>query len=227
MTTELTTFNGIRNITGAPTTEDWQVRAIKVRNMVIDRGGSSVKYLLSSEIHKFFEYEFNSNKLMLYWFLWTTGVRISEALALRVRDIKFDEISDHNALSYVNVKTAKTKKDEDEYRHIELNDKMVRKLKVYIQTNRLKEHDFLFNVKYLTAFNWIKQTQKRAESDGVTFPIKITPHVFRHSYAMHLYYNGVDQKIISKLLGHKQFKTTEVYTNILAIEAINMRNIEF
>jgi len=71
---------------------------------------------------------------------------------------------------------------------------MVRKLKTYIKTNKLKPHNLVFSVKYRTAFNWLEQTQKKAERNGVKFPIKITPHVFRHSFAMNMYYNNVDKK---------------------------------
>jgi len=227
MTTELTTFNGTRNITGAPTTEDWQVRAIKVRDMLVKSGDINVKYLLPSEIHTLFEYEFDDKKLMLYWFLWATGTRIGEALAVKVSDIVFDESKSDKPLNYVNIKNAKVWAGKKKYRQLEINDFMVKKLKIYIETNKLKPHNFLFKVKYRAAFNWIEKTQKKAELDGVKFPLKITPHVIRHSFAMYMYYHNVDKQIISKLLGHKQISSTEIYTDINAIEAINMRNIEF
>lgn len=200
--------------------ENWQERAIAIRNRVV-KSGTELKYLLSSEIHQFFNYELDNNKLMLYKILWCTGVRVGEVLELKVKDVTFDK----HLKDYITVRTLKTKKTE--YRQVDLDTNISHQLSIYIETNKLKTNDKLFNVTKRTVENWIRGTQQKAESDGVTFPITITPKVFRHSYAIHLLYNGYPEKIISKNLGHKRLKTTEIYTDILAIETANLRNIQF
>lgn len=46
----------------------------------------------------------------------------------------------------------------------------------------------------------------------------ITPHTFRHSYAMHLLMNDVHVKQVQALMGHKRLENTEIYTRIFALD---------
>ena len=64
--------------------------------------------------------------------------------------------------------------------------------------------------------------------ENTKYSQKVTPHVLRHSYAVHLIKNNVPLNVVQKLLGHSKIDITSIYTQIdgdTAIEEMETRNI--
>jgi site-specific recombinase XerD len=58
-----------------------------------------------------------------------------------------------------------------------------------------------------------RAVKKAARLFGINKPVGC--HTFRHSFATHLLQNGYDIRTVQELLGHKDVKTTMIYTHVL------------
>ena len=69
---------------------------------------------------------------------------------------------------------------------------------------------------------WQMAVKAAAERAGITK--RVTPHVLRHSFATHLLERGTDIRTVQSLLGHKDVKTTEVYTHVMRRPGLGVRS---
>jgi len=75
--------------------------------------------------------------------------------------------------------------------------------------------------------NWINRAIDAAARVGVRLSIEVSPHTFRHSFAMHMLYHHVPPKVLQSLLGHEKFESTEVYTKVFALDVAASHQVRF
>lgn len=177
--------------------------------------------------------------------LYGTGMRLMEAIRLRVRDVNF-------GYRQITVRSGKGDKD----RVTILPDTVINALQVHLSRVRdLHKRDieegygrvylpYALERKYKNAsrewgWQYVFPSHKRS-TDPVSreirrhhidernlqraikevamrlgFSGKVTTHTFRHSFATHLLENGSDIRTVQELLGHNDVKTTMIYTHVL------------
>jgi integrase/recombinase XerD len=134
--------------------------------------------------------------------IYSAGLRISELVNLRIKDIDTDRKS-------IFVKDAKGKKD----RRTLLSEKLVNYLNEYLP--RYKPRFWLFEGQeggQYSDSSISKIFHAACEAAGIQK--KASVHTLRHSFATHMLEGGADLRYIQELLGHSSSKTTEIYTHI-------------
>ena len=142
--------------------------------------------------------------------LYATGLRVSELVSLPLKSIIKNEFIE------VMGKGAKE-------RLVPLNIRAIKLFEEYmsVRDSFIAEKDnskFLFPSRsasgHQTRDTFFKNIKDIAVASGID-PKRVSPHVFRHSFASHLISGGADLRAVQTMLGHSDISTTQIYTHIM------------
>lgn len=182
-----------RNVVRIPTTIS--VRSAKHQHRLPE-------VLTRSEIDQILNVTTNSKHRTLLALAYGSGLRVSEIVNLKVKDVDLEQL-------VVTVRQGKGNKD----RISVLPEKIRLALKNYCEDK--DQNDYVFASERggkLTT----RMAQKVFENalHKANLQKSATFHSLRHSFATHLLENGVDVRYVQELLGHQNIRTTQRYTQV-------------
>lgn len=127
-------------------------------------------------------------------FLYATGVRISEGLAVEEGDIEGE---------WLRIRHGKGEKE----RYVPIAQEAMRALRAYQDACPFARRTLWLNYRGepLSRVSAFKIAQKY---------LGTSPHALRHSYATALILGGADLRVVQELLGHASLLTTQIYTHV-------------
>ena len=146
--------------------------------------------------------------------LYSTGARVSEIIGLNVVDFSLSSTSDGD-VHIVKVKGKGSKErlvPLGKFAVVAVENYLTRVRPALSEKNSKSEGALFLNSrgKRLSRQSAWQVVLDAAQATGLSG--KVSPHVFRHSFATHLLDGGADIRVVQELLGHSSVTTTQIYT---------------
>ncbi len=160
--------------------------------------------LTKDEVKRLIESTKNPKHRLLIEFLYSSGLRVSECVSLRINDLEPSE-------KMGTIRSGKGKKD----RQIILSNNLIQHLEEYLK-KRKDPNPYIFQSKNKETHLSVRQAQKIIQKAAKKASIKkrVFCHALRSSFATQLLEDGVDIRVIQELLGHSDLSTTQRYTKV-------------
>ncbi len=158
--------------------------------------------LSKMEIEKILNNIANKKHQLLIALSYGSGLRVSEAVNLKIKDLDLEELTIH-------LREAKGKKDRLTILPAKLQDRLQKLIYGKAGNDYVFESERQGKLTERTAQQIFYTALKKA---GIKKPASF--HSLRHSFATHLLENGVDVRYVQELLGHANIRTTQIYTKV-------------
>ena len=164
------------------------------------------EYLNKHEVDALIKAAPHPKAALLMLMQWRAGLRVSEALAVEVSDLKLD--SEKPTLRIRQGKGGRT-------RLVPVHDQLSSAFSNVIAYGQVRR-GCIVEVTRSTAWRWVKDAADRAMELGAISPgRKVGTHTLRHSAARHWLSSGIPINVVSRWLGHASLQTTLIYLEIL------------
>ena len=146
--------------------------------------------------------------------LYGTGARVAELVGIDVTDISKDAF-EGGEITILKLRGKGSKErlvPLGKFALAALDDYLVRLRPALLAKNSQNNRALFLNARgtRLSRQSAWSTVLKAAEATGLQG--RVSPHVFRHSYATHLLDGGADIRVVQELLGHASVTTTQIYT---------------
>lgn len=148
--------------------------------------------------------------------LYSTGGRVSEIIGININDLaKIESENEKEIIQTIKLRGKGSKErivPIGSFALTALDDYLVR-VRPGLAAKGGKSESALFlnsrggRLSRQSAWNIVLEAARACGLEG-----KVSPHVFRHSYATHLLDGGADIRVVQELLGHSSVTTTQIYT---------------
>jgi len=171
------------------------------------------RVLNEDELRRMFAAIKNIKHKAILFTAYSAGLRVSEAVNLRIRDIDSKRMQ-------IFVQRAKGKKD----RVVNLSILVLDVLRQYMQLQKPRPKYYLFTDPCGQGSYSERSAQKifQVARKAAGIQKDVTFHSLRHSFATHLLEKGIDVKYIKELLGHFDIRTTERYLHVSKDKLVNI-----
>ena len=146
--------------------------------------------------------------------LYGTGARVAELVGIDINDISKDSL-DGEEITILKLRGKGSKErlvPLGKFANEAIENYLVRLRPALLAKNSQNERALFLNSRgtRLTRQSAWSTVLKAAKETGLEG--RVSPHVFRHSYATHLLDGGADIRVVQELLGHASVTTTQIYT---------------
>lgn len=173
---------------------------------LIDKMFSTLEKLPQSKI--------NIRNMLILDLLYATGIRVSELISIKLKDLAFD--AEGNVLDYIIIRGKRNKE-----RMVMIHERSCNLLKTYISHFLSEQDEWLFpsaskddvSKQHITRQRCNQILGDIAQMANIPKDV-ISPHKLRHSFATNMLQNGAGIRLVQELLGHSGLASTQIYTKV-------------
>lgn len=187
---------------------------------------SERKFITKEDYDTILKHTHNQRDRIIIQLLFTTGIRVNELVNIRIEEYINGNTINGNKIIHI---TGKGNKG----RSIAIPPSVVHEIETYIKNDRFTDNQYKYLIapyrnngnKPVTTNNIryrLKQICEEVDSqENTNYSSFVTPHIFRHGYAVYLLEQRLPLNILQELLGHSNIRITNIYTKVGSDKAVN------